>query len=140
MRLLIAGSLGGQLTLATKIAIDRGAKVVHVADIDQAMAALRSGAGADLVMTTRGPDGATPLCRVTLAQAAAGEGLAVLAPDDDCGEAIRVLELAGWKLDGEVLSVHDASGRLRLSFTQQDGPVWIRNPEGSRPLFFIRGE
>ncbi len=50
MRLLIAGSLGGQLTLATKIAIDRGAKVVHVADIDQAMAALRSGAGADLVM------------------------------------------------------------------------------------------
>ncbi len=89
---------------------------------------------------TRGPDGTTPVCRVTLAQAAAGEGLAALTPDDDCGEAIRVLELAGWKLDGEVLSVHDASGRLQLSFTQQDGPVWIRNPEGSRPLFFIRRE
>ena len=44
MRLLIVGGLQGQIGAATKIAMDRGAKVTHAADIDQAMAALRSGA------------------------------------------------------------------------------------------------
>ena len=50
MRLLIVGALGGQIGAATKIAMDRGAKVTHAADIDQAMAELRNGRGADLVM------------------------------------------------------------------------------------------
>jgi len=50
MRLLIVGSLQGQIGAATKIAMDRGAKVTHAIDIDQAMAELRSGRGADLVM------------------------------------------------------------------------------------------
>jgi DNA-binding NtrC family response regulator len=50
MRLLIVGSLQGQIGAATKIAMDRGAKVTHAADIEQAMAELRSGRGADLVM------------------------------------------------------------------------------------------
>ena len=43
MRLLIVGSLQGQIGTATKIAMDRGAKVTHANDIDQAMASLRSG-------------------------------------------------------------------------------------------------
>ena len=50
MRLLIVGTLNGQLSTATKMAMDKGAKVVHAENIDQAMAALRSGKGADLVM------------------------------------------------------------------------------------------
>ena len=49
MRLLIVGSLQGQIGAATKIAMDRGAKVTHATDVDQAMASLRGGAGADLV-------------------------------------------------------------------------------------------
>src|ERR1700759_42744 len=49
MRLLIVGGLNGQIGLATKIAMDRGAKVTHAADIEQALASLRGGAGADLV-------------------------------------------------------------------------------------------
>jgi DNA-binding NtrC family response regulator len=49
MRLLIVGGLQGQIGLATKIAMDRGAKVSHAADIDMALASLRSGTGADLV-------------------------------------------------------------------------------------------
>jgi DNA-binding NtrC family response regulator len=49
MRLLIVGSLQGQIGAATKIAMDRGAKVTHATDIDQAMASLRGGNGADLV-------------------------------------------------------------------------------------------
>ncbi|WP_291843082.1 sigma-54 dependent transcriptional regulator [Maricaulis sp.] len=50
MRILIVGSLGGQLHTATKIAIDRGAKVSHVDTIEQATAHLRAGRGADLLM------------------------------------------------------------------------------------------
>ncbi len=49
MRLLIIGSLQGQLGAATKIAMDRGAKVTHADTIDQGMAELRAGRGADLV-------------------------------------------------------------------------------------------
>ena len=50
MRLLIVGSLKGQLTAATKIAMDRGANVTHASDIEQALNVLRSGKGADLLM------------------------------------------------------------------------------------------
>ncbi len=50
MRLLIVGTLNGQLTTATKIAMDKGALVTHAADNSQALAVLRSGRGADLLM------------------------------------------------------------------------------------------
>ena len=50
MRLMIVGSLNGQLGAATKIAMDRGAKVVNVSQVAQAMAELRAGRGADLLM------------------------------------------------------------------------------------------
>jgi DNA-binding NtrC family response regulator len=50
MRILIIGGLSGQLAAASKIAIDRGAKVAHVASVEQATAALRNGRGADLLM------------------------------------------------------------------------------------------
>jgi DNA-binding NtrC family response regulator len=50
MRLLIVGTLKGQLTTATKIAMDKGATVTHAQDIAQALAVLRSGRGADLIM------------------------------------------------------------------------------------------
>ena len=49
MRLLIIGPLNGQLSTATKIAMDGGAKVMHVDDVPGAMATLRSGKGADLL-------------------------------------------------------------------------------------------
>lgn len=50
MRLLIVGTLKGQLTLATKFAMDKGASVTQADSIEQAMAVLRSGRGADLLM------------------------------------------------------------------------------------------
>jgi DNA-binding NtrC family response regulator len=50
MRLLIVGTLKGQLTSATKIAMDKGAAVTHAESNEQAMAVLRSGKGADLLM------------------------------------------------------------------------------------------
>jgi two-component system, response regulator FlrC len=50
MRLLIVGTLRGQLTTATKLAMDKGATVTHADRIEQALAVLRSGRGADLIM------------------------------------------------------------------------------------------
>jgi DNA-binding NtrC family response regulator len=50
MRLLILGPLEGYISAAGKIAMARGATVAHADDIDRALAALRSGQGADLLM------------------------------------------------------------------------------------------
>src|SRR5271156_5335817 len=50
MRLLIVGTLKGQLTTATKIAMDNGASVTHAEDQEQAMRVLRGGKGADLLL------------------------------------------------------------------------------------------
>jgi DNA-binding NtrC family response regulator len=56
MRLLIVGSLGGQIGAATKIALSRGAKVAHAGSVDLALTDLRSGRGADLIMADVGLD------------------------------------------------------------------------------------
>ena len=50
MRLLIVGTLKGQLTVATKMAMDKGAAVTHAETAEQALAILRAGRGADLLM------------------------------------------------------------------------------------------
>lgn len=50
MRLTIIGSLHGNLTLATKIAMESGAKVTHAGTIDTAIEDLCKGQGADLIM------------------------------------------------------------------------------------------
>ncbi len=50
MRLLIVGPLEGQLTEATRLAMQGGAKVAHAPSIDIALAALRAGRGADLLL------------------------------------------------------------------------------------------
>ena len=50
MRLLIVGTLHGQLTLATKLAMEKGASVTHADGADMALRVLRSGRSADLLM------------------------------------------------------------------------------------------
>ena len=50
MRLLIIGNLDGQIGAAARIAIDRGARVAHVDNVEAALDALRAGQGADLIM------------------------------------------------------------------------------------------
>ena len=50
MRLLIVGSLGGELGTASRIAMSRGAKVGQADDTNAALASLRAGQGADLLM------------------------------------------------------------------------------------------
>lgn len=56
MRLLIVGTLKGQLTTATKIAMDNGATVTHAEDNEQALRVLRGGKGADLLLVDVGLD------------------------------------------------------------------------------------
>ena len=56
MRLLIVGTLKGQLTTATKIAMENGASVTHAEDQEQAMRVLRGGKGADLLLVDVGLD------------------------------------------------------------------------------------
>lgn len=50
MRLMIIGRLDGHISQAGKIALQRGAKVVHCEDTDQAIGALLNGKSADLAM------------------------------------------------------------------------------------------
>ncbi len=50
MRLLIIGALEGQLSQATKMAMDGGAKVAHAPSVEIALASLRAGRGADLLL------------------------------------------------------------------------------------------
>lgn len=50
MRLMIVGQLEGYISAAGKIALQRGAKVLHCEDIEQALGALRNGKGADVAM------------------------------------------------------------------------------------------
>jgi two-component system response regulator FlrC len=47
---MIVGQLDGFISAAGKIALQRGAKVIHCEDIEQALGALRNGKGADVAM------------------------------------------------------------------------------------------
>jgi DNA-binding NtrC family response regulator len=59
MRLLIVGTLDGHISTAGRLALESGAKVAHVDDIEAALMALRSGQGADMVMVEVNLDIAT---------------------------------------------------------------------------------
>lgn len=50
MRLLLIGSMDGQIGAASQIAIKKGGSVAHAEDIDQALELLRNGQSADLIM------------------------------------------------------------------------------------------
>jgi len=50
MRLLIVGTLNGHIATAGRLALERGAKVAHVNDVESALTALRAGRGADLLL------------------------------------------------------------------------------------------
>ena len=50
MRLMIIGKLEGHITAAGRMAMDRGAKVIHAHSVAEGLAALRAGRGGDMVM------------------------------------------------------------------------------------------
>jgi two-component system response regulator FlrC len=50
MRIMIIGKLQGHIGTASKIAMQKGAQVTHVDDQEKALATLRSGKGADMIL------------------------------------------------------------------------------------------
>lgn len=50
MRLMIVGHLEGYISVAGKIALQKGAKVIHCEDTEEALGALLNGKGADAIM------------------------------------------------------------------------------------------
>ncbi|NVK17361.1 MAG: sigma-54-dependent Fis family transcriptional regulator [Methylocystaceae bacterium] len=50
MKILIVGTLNGQVGAASQIAVKRGAKVIHTDDIREGLETLRQGKGVDLVL------------------------------------------------------------------------------------------
>jgi CheY-like chemotaxis protein len=80
MRLLIVGTLKGQLTNASKLAMDKGTSVTHAQTIDQALAVLRSGRGADLLMVDVALDIRDLVLRLDASPAASATMHAPLSP------------------------------------------------------------
>ena len=99
MRLLIVGTLKGQLSTATKIAMDRGAAVTHAESIEQALAVLRSGKGADLLKLGPGT---------------------VLELDRKVGEAIDIYVNNRLVARGEVVLVEDKLGVTMTEIIKAD--------------------
>ena len=89
MRLLIVGGLSGQIGLATKIAMDRGAKVTHASDIEMGLSILRGGSGADLV-----------LCDVLLDIGSLGGGGTAPFKVNNLGEVVGQSNLVGGATHG----------------------------------------
>ena len=115
MRLLIIGALEGQLSEATKLAMQGGAKVQHASTIDIAMSALRAGRGAllgvgDLVLEVEDdvlahgcPSGATRArLRPQVEEPERIEALLHLIEDDLGFAMYRSVDLAKCRLSEEM--------------------------------------
>ncbi len=93
MRLLIIGTLDGQIGAASKIAIDRGAKVQQANTVDAGLKLLRAGHGADLIMIDVSLDvseliQSLELERITLTVVGCGVG-------NDTQAAVRAIRAGG---------------------------------------------
>ena len=95
MRLTIVGHLKGQLTTATRIAMDRGAAVVHAESVDQALRTLRAGRGADLIMIDEPTEGLAPKIVELVAEylkELKNRGIAVLLVEQKLAIAMEISE------------------------------------------------
>jgi DNA-binding NtrC family response regulator len=90
MRLLIVGPLEGYISAAGKIALSRGATVAHVDGVEQALVALRSGHGADLLMV----DVKLDIARMveSLKQERFGVPVVACGVGADAGAAVRAIK------------------------------------------------
>lgn len=125
MRVLIVGSLGGQLTTATKIAMDRGAKVAHVDTIEQATAYLRAGRGADLLMVDVSLD--------VGALIAANEAERIMATVVACGVNVRPDAAAGAIRAGAKEFIHlppdpELIAAVLAAVSDDERPLIARDP------------
>ncbi len=89
MRLLIIGGLDGQIGAASKIAMARGAKVIHAADVEAGLDTLR-GQGADLVMIDVTLD--TQLLMDSLGAERISTPVVACGVGNDTGAAVRAIK------------------------------------------------
>ncbi|MEQ8434317.1 MAG: sigma-54 dependent transcriptional regulator [Oceanicaulis sp.] len=125
MRVLIVGSLGGQLSTATKIAMDRGAKVAHVDTIDQATAYLRAGRGADILLVDVNLD--------VRALIDANEAERISVPVVACGVSVKPEAAAGAIRAGAKEFIHlppdpDLIAAVLAAVADDERPLVARDP------------
>ena len=125
MRVLIGGSLGGQLSTATKIAMDRGAKVAHVDTIDQATAYLRAGRGADILLVDVNLD--------VRALIDANEAERISVPVVACGVSVKPEAAAGAIRAGAKEFIHlppdpDLIAAVLAAVADDERPLVARDP------------
>jgi len=125
MRLLIIGTLQGQIGGASRIAIERGAKVTQVDDIHAGLEALRSGNGADLLMVDVTLDIAALIDslkteRITVPLVACGIG-------NDTQAAVRAIK-AGAKEYIPLPPDTDLIAAVLAAVTEEDHAITYKDP------------
>lgn len=122
---MIVGTMEGYITTAGQIAHQRGAKVAHVETIDQALSALRSGNGADLLMVDEKLDIATLVRqlkteRITIEVVACGLG-------DNARSAVEAIR-SGAKEYVPLPPDADLIAAILEAVTQEDHQLVSRDP------------
>lgn len=77
------------------------------------------------------------ICRVTLAEEAAGEGLLAIRVQPGCDAAVMRFGPVAWRLDRGDLVLLSQNGE-RLRFERQEGGSWAKVPATPRPLLMTR--
>jgi len=131
MRLLIIGTLNGQIGGASRIAVERGAKVTQVDDIRSGLENLRSGNGADLIMIDVNLDVGELIEslkseRITLPVVACGIG-------NDTQAAVRAIK-AGAKEFIPLPPDTDLIAAVLAAVTEEDHAIVSKDPRMAETL------
>ncbi len=131
MRLLIVGTLSGEIGAAGRIALRRGAKVSHADDIDAALSALRGGRRADLIMID------VSLDIETLVRSLESERISVpvvaCGADADSGAAARAIK-AGAREFIPLPPEPDLIAAVLEAITEEDHTIVHGDPATTRVL------
>lgn len=131
MRLLLIGSMDGQIGAASKIALQKGGSVTHAETIDQALETLRNGQGADLIMAD------VKLDIYSLVERLDGERICVpvvaCGVAEDARAAIKAIK-AGAKEYIPLPPDAELIGAVLSAFSMQTSPVVYKDPAMERAL------
>lgn len=131
MRLLLIGSMDGQIGAASKIALQKGGSVTHAETIDQALETLRNGQGADLIMAD------VKLDIYSLVERLDGERICVpvvaCGVAEDARAAVKAIK-AGAKEYIPLPPDAELIGAVLSAFSMQISPVVYKDPAMERAL------
>ena len=125
MRLLLIGSMNGQIGAASKIALQKGGSVTHAETVDQALEMLRGGQGADLIMAD------VKLDIYSLVERLDGERICVpvvaCGVAEDARAAVKAIK-AGAKEYIPLPPDAELIGAVLSAFSMQISPVVYKDP------------